>query len=118
MIHEFTLNYWIDDGWYVGKLREVPSVFSQGETLLEPEENIADAYRMILNEFVFLLEQADDILPQPDILSAQTLDDLRCVDWVPPLSCLDQHADRPSQSQSIQACDATSDFLVDAYGEC
>ena len=47
MKHEFTLNYWIDDGWYVGKLREVPGVFSQGETLVELEENIADAYRMI-----------------------------------------------------------------------
>ena len=24
MIRTFTLDYWIDDGWYVGKLREVP----------------------------------------------------------------------------------------------
>ena len=23
----FTLDFWIDDGWYVGKLREVPNVF-------------------------------------------------------------------------------------------
>ena len=47
MKHEFTLEFWKDDGWYVGKLREVPGVFSQGETLADLEENIADAYRMI-----------------------------------------------------------------------
>jgi predicted RNase H-like HicB family nuclease len=44
----FTLEYWVDDGWYVGKLKEVPGVFSQGETLQELQENIADAYRMML----------------------------------------------------------------------
>lgn len=50
MKREFTLEFWEDDGWYVGKLREVPGVFSQGETLAELEENIADAYRMISEE--------------------------------------------------------------------
>ena len=44
----FTLEYWIDDEWHVGRLREVPVVFSQGETLEELKENIADAYRMML----------------------------------------------------------------------
>jgi len=43
-----TLDYWIDDDWYVGKLKEVPGVFSQGETLAELEENIQDAYQMML----------------------------------------------------------------------
>jgi predicted RNase H-like HicB family nuclease len=45
--HSFTLEYWEDDGWCVGRLREVPGVFSQGETLDELKENIADAYRMM-----------------------------------------------------------------------
>lgn len=45
----FTLEYWKDDNWFVGKLREVPGVFSQGETLDELKENIADAYRMMLD---------------------------------------------------------------------
>jgi len=43
-----TLEYWKDEGWYVGRLKEVPGVFSQGETLDELKENIADAYRMML----------------------------------------------------------------------
>ncbi len=48
MAGRFTLEYWIDDEWYVGRLREVPGVFSQGETLRELEENIRDAYRLML----------------------------------------------------------------------
>ena len=50
MRRNFTLEYWIDDGWYVGRLKEVPGVFSQGETLQEFEENIRDAYQLIMTE--------------------------------------------------------------------
>nr|VFK43402.1 MAG: hypothetical protein BECKTC1821E_GA0114239_102528 [Candidatus Kentron sp. TC] len=48
MKYLFTLEYWRDDGWYVGKPREIPGVFSQGETLAELEENIEDAYRLMI----------------------------------------------------------------------
>ena len=44
-----TLEYWQDDGWYVGKLKEVPGVFSQGQDLAELEANIADAYQTLLD---------------------------------------------------------------------
>ena len=47
MKHTFTLEYWQDDGWYVGRLKEVPWVFSQGETVEELEENIKDADKLI-----------------------------------------------------------------------
>jgi predicted RNase H-like HicB family nuclease len=40
----------MDDGWYVGKLKEVPGIFSQGETLEELEENIRDAYSLMLED--------------------------------------------------------------------
>jgi len=50
MQRNFTLEYWIDDGWYVGKLREIPGVFSQGETLEELEGNIKDAYDRMIEE--------------------------------------------------------------------
>jgi predicted RNase H-like HicB family nuclease len=50
MTAKFTLEYWIDDGWYVGRLREVPGVFSQGETLKQLEDNIRDAYRLMVRE--------------------------------------------------------------------
>ena len=39
MERRFRLEYWIDDGWYVGRLKEVPGVFSQGESLEELEES-------------------------------------------------------------------------------
>ena len=50
MQRRFTLEYWIDDGWYVGKLKEVPGVFSQGESLVELEANIQDAYGMVMEQ--------------------------------------------------------------------
>ena len=42
-----TLEFWIDDGWHVGQLRELPGVMSQGKTLPHLIENIRDAYRMM-----------------------------------------------------------------------
>ena len=50
MRRSFTMEYWQDDGWYVGRLKEVPGVFSQGETLDELEENIRDAYDLVLSD--------------------------------------------------------------------
>lgn len=50
MIRTFTLEYWLDEGWYVGRLREVPGVFSQGETIAELEENVQDAYRLMMED--------------------------------------------------------------------
>jgi predicted RNase H-like HicB family nuclease len=44
------MEYWKDGPWFVGRLRQVPGVFSQGVTLGELEENILDAYRMMLAE--------------------------------------------------------------------
>lgn len=55
----FTLEYWIDDDWFVGRLKEIPSVFSQGETLEELEENIRDAYQLMLD--------TEPALDRPDI---------------------------------------------------
>ena len=54
MERRFTLEYWIDDEWYVGRLKEVPGVFSQGESLEELEENIKEAYHLMMAEEDFL----------------------------------------------------------------
>jgi len=48
MTHNFTLEYWVDNGWYVGKLKEVPGVFSQGENLDELKVNMGEAYMLLL----------------------------------------------------------------------
>lgn len=57
MKRQFTLEYWIDDNFYVGKLKEVPGIFSQGRTLKELRENIIDAYNL-------MMEDDDEDLPE------------------------------------------------------
>jgi predicted RNase H-like HicB family nuclease len=49
-LRNFTLEYWVNEGWYVGRLKEVPGVFSQGESLQELEENIREAYQLMKEE--------------------------------------------------------------------
>ena len=63
MRKQFTLEYWIDDGWYVGKLKEVPGVFTQGETLEELEENIKEVYLLMMEE--------DDLLPSREVFEKE-----------------------------------------------
>ena len=46
---KYTLIYWKDRKWFVGRLRERPDVFSQGETLHELERNVQDALKMMEN---------------------------------------------------------------------
>ena len=46
-MHTFTLEYWQDEAWYVGRLKGVVGVVSQGHTLAELEENIRDAYQLM-----------------------------------------------------------------------
>ena len=50
MIRHFTLEYWMDDDWFVGQLKEVPGVFSQGRSLQELEENVKEAYQLMLED--------------------------------------------------------------------
>jgi predicted RNase H-like HicB family nuclease len=50
MIRNFTLEWWRDNDWFVGKLKEVPGIFSQGVTLDELEENIKDAYLLMMED--------------------------------------------------------------------
>jgi predicted RNase H-like HicB family nuclease len=50
MSQTFVLEYWQEDGWYVGRLKGLPGVFTQGKTLEELEENIRDAYLMMAEE--------------------------------------------------------------------
>ena len=50
MLKHFTLEYWTDEGWYVGRLKEIPGVFSQGESLQELEDNIREAYHLMIED--------------------------------------------------------------------
>jgi predicted RNase H-like HicB family nuclease len=38
------------DGYYIGQLKELPAVFTQGQTVEEVKENIADVLEMYLED--------------------------------------------------------------------
>lgn len=40
--------YWKSDRFWLGKLLDHPDIMTQGETLEELEENLRDAYRMMV----------------------------------------------------------------------
>ena len=50
MEKQFTMEYWLDEGWYIGRLKEIPGVFSQAETLEELKENIREVYHLMLED--------------------------------------------------------------------
>ncbi|MEE4310715.1 MAG: type II toxin-antitoxin system HicB family antitoxin [candidate division KSB1 bacterium] len=43
-----TMIYWKSDKFWLGKLIEHPEIMTQGKTLEELEENIKDAYRLMV----------------------------------------------------------------------
>ncbi len=52
MQHRLTMVYWKGEQSWLGKLLEHPEIMTQGETLEELEENLKDAYRMMVWEDV------------------------------------------------------------------
>jgi len=80
----FTLEYWIDKDWYVGRLKEVPGVFSQGESLAELEENIQDAFRLMIDSEAIPIElkpqrvigQDDGLFKVPDDFDGPLADEV------------------------------------------
>jgi predicted RNase H-like HicB family nuclease len=47
-----TMVYWKGEHFWLGKILEHPAIMSQGETLEELEENLRDAYRLLVLEDV------------------------------------------------------------------
>lgn len=45
---KLTLIYWKDGDFWLGKLEEHPEIMTQGATLDELEENMRDAYRLMV----------------------------------------------------------------------
>lgn len=50
MGEKFTLEYWKEGGNYLGRLREMPGVSGEGGSLEELEENIKQAYLLMLDD--------------------------------------------------------------------
>jgi len=49
---KMTMIYWKGEKYWLGKLLEHPEIMTQGKTLKELEENIKDAYRLMVMEEV------------------------------------------------------------------
>ena len=47
-----TMIYWKGEQFWLGKLLEHPEIMTQGESLEELEENIKDAYRLMVMDDV------------------------------------------------------------------
>ncbi len=47
MTKPYTLEYWPDEVGFVGRLREAPGIFSQGESLSDLEANVRDAFDLL-----------------------------------------------------------------------
>ncbi len=45
---KLTMLYWKEDNFWLGKILEHPEIMTQGETLKELEENIKDAYQLMI----------------------------------------------------------------------
>jgi predicted RNase H-like HicB family nuclease len=54
--------YWKGEKYWIGKLIDHPEVMTQGETLEELEENIVDAYRLLVLDEVPEQHEAKEIL--------------------------------------------------------
>jgi predicted RNase H-like HicB family nuclease len=53
--------YWKGEKFWLGKILEHPEIMSQGETLEELEENLKDAYKLMLMDDVPLDYQLKEI---------------------------------------------------------
>jgi predicted RNase H-like HicB family nuclease len=51
-MQKMTMIYWKDGKFWLGKLLEHPEIMTQGKTLKELEENIKDAYLLMLMDEV------------------------------------------------------------------
>jgi predicted RNase H-like HicB family nuclease len=49
---KITMVYWKSEKFWLGKLLEHPEIMSQGKTIEELEENLKDAYKLMLMDDV------------------------------------------------------------------
>ena len=52
MYTKIRMVYWKSENFWLGKILEHPEIMSQGETVEELEENLKDAYKLMLMDDV------------------------------------------------------------------
>ncbi|MHB8280595.1 MAG: type II toxin-antitoxin system HicB family antitoxin [Candidatus Humimicrobiaceae bacterium] len=61
MCTKIRMVYWKGEKFWLGKILEHPEIMSQGETIEELEENLKDAYKLMLMDDVPLDYQLKEI---------------------------------------------------------
>ena len=61
MYTKIKMVYWKGEKFWLGKILEHPEIMSQGETIEELEENLKDAYKLMLMDDVPLNYQLKEI---------------------------------------------------------
>jgi predicted RNase H-like HicB family nuclease len=70
-----TMVYWEGEHFWLGKLLEHPEIMTQGETQQELEENLRDAYRLIIMDDYGVKSRLDLLITQPFVSNTS---------WQPP----------------------------------
>ena len=64
MTNKMTMIYWKSNKFWLGKLVEPPEIMTQGKTLEKLEENIKDAYYLMVMDDIPAEYQTKEILMQ------------------------------------------------------
>ena len=67
---QLTLDYWNEGGWFEGRLREVPDILSQGQTLDELEENLREDCADLVGDVEYARRRGFAYLDPADIWNA------------------------------------------------
>lgn len=68
---ELTLEYWPEHGWFEGRLREIPELLSQGQTLDDLEENVREDCAELVSDEEYARQRGYTHLDAADIRNAQ-----------------------------------------------
>lgn len=66
-----TLEYWEEQGWYEGRLKNIPELLSTGQTLDELQENVREDCAHLLRDAEYASSKGYSYLDALDILNAE-----------------------------------------------
>jgi predicted RNase H-like HicB family nuclease len=68
---QLTLDYWEESGWFEGRLREIPDLLSQGQTIEELEDHLREDCAALVSDVEFAKSRGYGHLDAADIWNAE-----------------------------------------------
>ncbi len=68
---QLTLDYWEESGWFEGRLREIPDLLSQGQTMEELEDHLREDCAALVSDVEFAKSRGYGHLDAADIWNAE-----------------------------------------------